>query len=130
MDRLGTRMALIAVIVGGLSLTGCATVESVKRAQLSADTAGAAATRAQSSADAAGSAAGAAGDAAKKAQESADAAGTAATGAATDIKTANERIDKLEKKVRWLARHHRHGKKRHAHKKWCHANKWHPNVKC
>ncbi len=128
MDRLGTRMALISVIVGGLSLTGCATVKSVKQAQFSADAAGAAAARAQGSADAAGSAAAAAGDAAKKAQESADAAGTSS---ADGLKATNERIDKLEKKVRWLARHHRHGKKRHAHKAWfCKPNKWHPNRHC
>jgi outer membrane murein-binding lipoprotein Lpp len=128
MDRLTSRIALVAVMVGGLTLGGCATVDSVKRAQGAADSAGSAAAHAQSSADAAGSAASAAGDAAKKAQDSADAAGTTATGAATDIKTANARIDKLERKVRWLARHHRPAKK--GHKGWCKANKWHPHPKC
>jgi outer membrane murein-binding lipoprotein Lpp len=127
MDRLTSRIVLVAAMVGGLTLGGCATVDSVKRAQASADSAGSAAAHAQSSADAAGSAASAAGDAAKKAQDAADAAGTASS---DGLKTTNERIDKLEKKVRWLAaRHHRHGKKGH-HKAWCHANKWHPKVKC
>jgi hypothetical protein len=128
MDRLTSRIALVAVVVGGLSLGGCATVDSVKRAQASADSAGAAAAHAQSSADAAGSAASAAADAAKKAQDTADSAGNMAN---DGLKTTNERIDKLEKKVRWLAaRHHnRHGRKGH-HKPWCHANKWHPDVKC
>ena len=128
MDRLAHRIALVAAIVGGLSLTGCATVDSVKRAQSSADAAGNAAMHAQSTADAAGSAASAAGDAAKHAQDTADAAGNMAS---DGLKTTNERIDKLEKKVRWLAaRHRHHGKKARPHKKWCHANKWHPNVKC
>jgi outer membrane murein-binding lipoprotein Lpp len=129
MERQLGRISLIAAIVGTLALGGCATVDSVKRAQASADSAGSAAQRAQGSADAAGAAATAAGDAAKKAQDSADAAGTAATGAATDIKTANARIDRLERKVRWLARHHRPAKKGH-HKVWCKANKWHPHPKC
>src|SRR4051812_8814621 len=109
MDRLTSRIALVAAIVRGLSLAGCATGGSVKMAQSTGDAAGAAAARAQSSADAAGSAASAAGDAAKKAQESADAAGTASS---TGLTATNERIDKLEKKVRWLSsRHHRHGKR-------------------
>jgi hypothetical protein len=130
MDRLASRVALIAAIVGGLSLSGCATVESVKRAQGSADAAGVAAARAQGSADAAGASAAAAGDAARKAQEAADAGGKASSEGLT---AANARIDKLEKKVRWLARHHRHAKKRHGKrgKPWyCKPNKWHPNRHC
>ena|SRR5437868_1771820 len=95
MDRLANRVALVVVIVGGLSLSGCATVESVERAQASADAAGAAAMHAQGSADAAGSAANAAGDAAKKAQETADAAGTMAS---DGLKTTNERIDKSRRR--------------------------------
>jgi outer membrane murein-binding lipoprotein Lpp len=126
MDRLANRIALVAVIVGGLSLTGCATVESVERAQASADAAGAAAMHAQGSADAAGAAANAAGDAAHRAQQTADAAGSMAS---DGLKTTNERIDKLERKVRWLSRHHRHGGR--GHKAWyCKPNKWHPNRHC
>src|SRR3954463_8043665 len=60
MDRLANRIALVAGIVGGLSLGGGATGESVERAQASADAAGAAAMHAQGSADAAGAAANAA----------------------------------------------------------------------
>jgi hypothetical protein len=127
MDRLASRIALVAAIVGGLSLGGCATVDSVRRAQGSADAAGAAAMHAQGSADAAGAAANAAGDAAKKAQETADAAGNMAS---DGLKTTNERIDKLERKVRWLARHHRHGKRVHRKAWFCKPNKWHPNRHC
>ncbi len=117
MRNIAIRMSSVALMAGALSLGGCATTGSVKRAQAAADAAGASASHAQGSADSAGSAASAAADAAAKAQAAADAAGTSAGGAATDAQKANARLDALEKKVRWLSKHHRAGK--------AHKGKWH-----
>jgi outer membrane murein-binding lipoprotein Lpp len=115
MRYLQSRVALAGLMIGALTLGGCATVESVEHAQSSADAAAAAAQHAQGSADAAGSAAQAANAAAEKAQAAADAAGTSAQGASTDAARANQRLDALEKKVSWLERQKKwrkaHGKK-------------------
>ena len=127
MVRLGSRIALAAVIAGGLSLGGCATIESVERAQASADAAGAAAMRAQDTANAAGAAAEAAGADARRAQETAETAGDSASDGLDSI---GARVDRLERRVRWLASRQRHGKTR-AHKPWyCKPNKWHPKRHC
>jgi hypothetical protein len=119
-------MVLGGVMVSLLALGGCATVDSVKRAQASADAAGAAAAHAQASADAAGSAAGAAGDAAKKAQDSADAAGASANTAGGDAKRANDRLDKVEHRVDslWWRTHHWNWKK----ERWHRHHPWHAHA--
>lgn len=116
----------VAVVLGTVALSGCATTGSVKRAQMRADEAYAvgengvgAAQRAQGAADnaygaaqhAQGSADNAYG-AAQRAQSSADAAGVAAQGATGEIARLNSRIRRLEveqaKLKKQLHPHHAH----------------------
>ena len=109
------RITLAGAMMGAMALGGCATVDSVKQAQATADQAlaqaqagNAAAHQAQSSADAAMAAA-------QRAQATADAAGSAAQQASATATSANQRVDELSARVdrvqagmRHKARHRRH----------------------
>lgn len=110
-----SRISLAGIAASALALSGCATVDSVRHAQATADqalsqaqaagasaqAAGAAAQRAQSSADAAGAAA-------QRAQSSAEAAASAAQAAAADAHQANDRLDHMKPQVEHLVHHHAH----------------------
>jgi hypothetical protein len=102
------RLSIADLFAGAIALSGCATTESVERAQATADqamsraqAAETAAARAQSSADAAGTAAQAAATAAQGAQTSADAAGA-------EARNANQQIEQMKPTVEHLGHHHRH----------------------
>jgi hypothetical protein len=86
---------IVALLGAGLLLSGCATRESVERAQATADSAKADAAAAMS--------------AAQHAQSSADSAGTAAHSAAADAQRANDRLDHLPPPEEHHMRWHRHG---------------------
>ncbi len=108
-------MSLAGLVATSMMLGGCATTDSVKRAQASADqamqhaqAAEAAAQRAQSTADAAGAAA-------QRAQSTADAAGTAAQGASQQAQANAAQISEMqtkwrEHKARHYSKHRRHHK--------------------
>lgn len=109
------RIGLIGVAAGALALGGCATVDSVRHAQATADealsqaqAAGAAAHSAEAAAQHAQGSAEAAGAAAQHAQSSADAAASAAQAAASDARQANDRLDHMTPQVAHLAHHHAH----------------------
>ena len=88
------RASTIALMAGALSLGGCATVESVQRAQDTAD-------HAMSHAQAAETAA-------QRAQSTADSAESAARNAAADANKANTRLDSVESNLDHLMHHHEH----------------------
>jgi uncharacterized protein YceK len=123
MLRLANSISLVGLMVGAMALSGCATVDSVNKAQAAADhaqatadaagtaaqSAAAAAQRAQSSADAAGSAAQSAGAAAQRAQGTADGAQGAAAAAQTTADSAKKlAIDADNDAKQALSRIHKH----------------------
>lgn len=110
-----SRIGLAGIAASALVLSGCATVESVEKAQATADQAMSQAQGAQSTAQAAGAAAqraqgtaDSAGAAAQRAQSSADAAAATAQTAAADAHQANDRLDHMTPVVGHLEHHHGH----------------------
>ena len=99
MIRNAGKLTLAAMLAGAMSLGGCATTDSVKRAQESADAAMAAANGANGAAQRAQSSADAAGAAAQHAQQSADAAAGAAQAAASQAQATSARVDELNTRV-------------------------------
>ena len=95
MISLVKRASMIGLMAGALSLGGCATVESVRHAQDTADHAMAQAQSAEA--------------AAQHAQSTADGAASAAHEAAADATKANARLDTVESNVDHLMHHHEHG---------------------
>jgi hypothetical protein len=88
-----SRCSIAAILAGTLALGGCATTDSVKKAQETADQAMSAAQAAQSSAQRAQSSADAAAAAAQQAQSTADTANTTAQSAANAAQAANAKAD-------------------------------------
>ncbi len=125
---------ILAGIITTLTIAGCASTGSVKRAQSTADHAltqaqdgSTAAQRAQSGADSAMSAA-------QKAQTSADGASSSVQGAVTDAKSANDHAGRLEARMKHfearLSRNeHRlqqyRWKQHHVYKHTGHKHRWH-----
>jgi methyl-accepting chemotaxis protein len=90
-----SRCSIAAILAGTLALGGCATTDSVKKAQETADQAMSAAQAAQSSAQRAQSSADAAAAAAQQAQSTADSANSTAQAAANAAQAANAKADEL-----------------------------------
>jgi len=113
MLRLTGRLALAGVMAGALAVSGCATTESVEKAQATADqansaaqAAGAAAQRAQSSADAANAAA-------QRAQSTADSANSAAQAAASQAQAASSQVSQMQASIEEMkAKHEARGRGR------------------
>lgn len=118
MLRMTGRMALVGAMAGALVLGGCATTESVEKAQMTADQAMSAAQAAQAAASRAQSTADAAGAAAQRAQSTADSAASAAQAAASQAQSTAAQVNELNTTVQDLkAKHEYRGKKSRRHRK-------------
>lgn len=104
--RIG-KLSLAALAIA-LSLGGCATTESVERAQATADQGLAAAQKAQGSAD---NAAGAA----ERAQATADSAASAAQNASAEARAANDKVTQLAANMQQMAQQTAHLQHYHTH---------------
>lgn len=111
-----SRISMAGLAVGALALGGCATQESVARAQETADHAvtlaqsgQSAAQRAQESADRAASQAQLAQTSAQKAQASADATASTAQAAETAARNVSDEVAQMKPTVQHVVHHHRHG---------------------
>lgn len=103
-----SRRSIAAIVAGALALGGCATVDSVKHAQETADQAMSAAQAAQASAGKAQSSADAAAAAAQQAQTTAEQANTTAQSAANAAQAANAKADELSTTMQNMkAKYHR-----------------------
>jgi hypothetical protein len=104
------RSSLAGMLAGTLVLGGCATTDSVKRAQETADQALSTAQAAQTAAQRAQSSADAAASAAQQAQTTADSANSAAQAAQSTAQATGARVDEMEaQKQRMHTRRHRRG---------------------
>lgn len=102
-------LAIAAIAVSGTMLSGCATIESVERAQATANQALSLAQQGNAAAQAAQATADAGVSAAQRAQATADAAGAAAAVADGKAEAAGAKADKNDKTF-WQHHqtHHRH----------------------
>jgi len=114
MLRMTGRMTLVGAIAGALVLSGCATTESVEKAQMTADQAMSAAQAAQAAASRAQSTADAAGAAAQRAQSTADSANSAAQAAASQAQSTAAQVSQMQTSIEEMkAKHEARGHRRH-----------------
>jgi methyl-accepting chemotaxis protein len=102
-----SRCSIAAILAGTLALGGCATVDSVKHAQETADQAMSAAQAAGSAAQHAQSSADAAAQAAQQAQSTAEQANTTAQSAANAAQAANAKADEMSNTMQNMKATHR-----------------------
>lgn len=109
MLSIASRCSIAAILAGTLALGGCATTDSVKKAQETADQAMSAAQAAQSAAQHAQSSADAAAAAAQQAQTAADTANTTAQGAVSAAQAASAKADENAQMLQNMHSHRSHG---------------------
>ncbi|MFC3068272.1 hypothetical protein [Phenylobacterium soli] len=113
MRTAATKLTLTALLTGAVALSGCASIDSVKRAQATADQALAMAQSDQAASQHAQSSADAAAAAAQRAQSSADAAASAAQSAQSAAQAASAQVGDLSTRVDRMQRQRATSGKRH-----------------